>query len=119
MKYEVFIPGWRPATKNDLMKRHKHWGGAASKKTRDFKVIANALMVFGVRPAEGKRRVSIRYTVPHPRWFPDPDAMYPSLLDALKRNRALIDDSDRYCEPTKPEFAVGPKGIVITIEDIA
>lgn len=115
MTYRLEIPGWRPALANELMGDHRR---AARLKRADVAQVLAACLAFGVPPATGKRRVGFtisgRYST-----FPDPDAPLKSGLDALKRAGAIVDDSAEWCEWSIPTFARGPKGTVITLEDVA
>lgn len=113
--YRVEIPGWRPASLNRLLKGH--WGKAARRKARDRKVVAMALLAHGVRPATTPRRVGLVLRETHGAW-PDPDNVWKSLLDALVRNGALVDDSAKWCELTQPVFERGARSTVIVLEDL-
>lgn len=141
-KWTLEIPGHRPALDNELIGRRPMT--AHNRKLRDVRAVARANLVarvprvalatceagqrraLGVGPLAGdptprKRRVTIR--VSHPRYDrpqcrPDPYACHKSLLDALVVCGLLVDDSAGWCAAGPAEFAAGPPGTVIELEDL-
>lgn len=116
-RYEVTIPGWRPAFTNELMGRH--FGTIAGRKNRDVRQLAVARLVSGAPVATGRRRVSLaisgRYST-----FPDPDAPEKSFFDALKRSGWIVDDGAEWLDfDWPPRFVRGPKQTTIIVEDAA
>jgi hypothetical protein len=113
--YRMDIPGWRPALINDLVGRHPM--AIHKRKGRDLKQVATACLVFGVPKATTRRRVRLTISGRYGR-FPDDDSPFKSVLDALVRCGALVDDSREWCECDEPRFVRGPRFTVIELEDI-
>lgn len=117
MIWTMHIPGWRPASVNQLLQRH--WALAAKLKKNDQEVVSRAVMAYGVPRASGKRKVSILILIPKGLRTKDPDAYYKSLLDALVRSGALRDDTRNYVEISQPRFGKGEiLETFITLEDV-
>lgn len=111
------IPGWRPATVNELMSGH--WRKGAKLKEQDRKIVSLHARNHGLMTlALGRRRVSMIVTQTGGRPL-DPDNLWKSLLDALVKAQLLIDDSQKHCETGTVELRRG-KSIetTIIIEDI-
>lgn len=113
--YRMEIPGWRPALANELI--GKHWAVIHKRKRRDLLRLSAALWEHAVPHAKVRRRVKIEISWPFRR-LPDPDAPLKSFLDGLARSGAIVDDSARWCQWEVPVFIRGPKGSVITLEDL-
>ena len=110
------IPGWRPATLNELLSGH--WRKAARLKKQDAEIIAAACWMARLPKAAGKRRVSLRLTLPprQRRW--DKDALWKSLLDGLVKAGALVNDSPNWCEPGEVVYQRGDRLVTeIILED--
>lgn len=114
--HRIEVPGWRPATVNELTKRSRHWGAAARLKRRDRRVVAWHAALAGTPRATARRRVSL--SIRQPRGRPDPDGLWKSVLDALVAAGLLVDDSARYCEMGPAAVAPGPLGTTIELEDL-
>lgn len=114
-RWVLEIPGWRPALDNALVGRHPMV--VHRLKTRDARAVHAACLAAGVtRPAGGRR---VRLTVYYPCGrFPDGPAPLKSFHDALTRAGAIVDDSDRWLDWSKPAFERGPKGTRIVVEDV-
>ena len=117
MQHIIKIPHWRPASLN---KMKGHWAAHKLKK-RDRNMIWNYCQIVDkIPPATGKRMIHMHITTKDRRQV-DPDNVMKSLLDALKQCGMLVDDSDKWCDWTKPTLEVGDKqtwGTKITLEDI-
>ncbi len=114
MTYRLMVPGWRPTLANELRCHHMV---AARKKARDREQIARAMLVYGVPRATGPRHVRVTITGRYAR-FPDPDAPWKALMDALTTAGAIVDDSAEWCRWEWPVYRRGPKGTAIELEDI-
>ena len=116
-RWEVVIPGWRPATANQLL--GCHWGKAARMKAHDRQLIAVYTVLAGVPKASGKRRLSLRITLPkgQRRW--DIDALQKSCLDGAVHAGLLIDDNPKWAAWGGVEYIRG-EGLstVIVVEDV-
>ena len=119
MKHVLTIPHWNPALLNQLMKNR--WEESRLKKA-DSEIVWAIARQERIPIAGGKRRVSIHITLPRKRGRkPDPDAFLKSALDALVKCGMLKDDSDKWCEWTKPTIETGTQdvwGTRITLEDL-
>ena len=115
-RWAIDIPGWTPCLDNRLVGAHPMT--VHKLKRRDVEAIGIAALCCGVPRATTRRRVAVTLRDRYGS-FPDDTAPWKSLLDALVRNRLLVDDSRRWCELAfPPTFERGPKGCVIELEDI-
>ena len=114
-RWRLEIPGWRPALLNELLGRHPM--SVARRKAHDRRILGRALVAYGVPRATGPRGVHLEITG---RFgvFPDPDSPWKSLLDALVRCGALVDDSAEFCHWTPATFRRGAPGTVIELRDL-
>lgn len=111
------IPGWLPATTNQLLTRH--WSNAGKLKRKDREIVATAAFVHGARKAEGKRRVRVLIVLPKGQRACDPDAPAKSLLDSLVACGLLRNDSHAWVELCPVEFARGERLVTfVTLEDL-
>lgn len=112
------LPGWQPCPLNRLL--HCHWGTAAKRKALDRDTIAAAVLVYGVPPATGKRRVELRIILAKGQRASDPDSFWKSLLDGLTHARAIRDDNRQWCELGPARFARGEDLVtLVTLVDVA
>lgn len=138
--HRIHIEAWRPALLNELVGRDAH--AIHRIKKRDRKIVAQYATLFNVprvglppetrRQAEAlgiahriedlagrRRRVALeiadRYST-----FPDDDAPWKSLLDALVQCGLLVDDSREWCETVNPPTyrRARKRSTVITLEDL-
>jgi hypothetical protein len=96
-RWELFIPGHRIATKNELTKDGCHMRAARLKRI-DRELIAIYAAKAGVPAATGKRRFSMVVTMAGRMKEVDPDALWLSALDGAVAARLLVDDSPRFVE---------------------
>lgn len=94
-RHEFTIPGFRPATINELTKKGNHFSASRLKK-RDR--LAVALHSRHVPKAIRRRRVSVEVTLAGRMRVVDPDALHKSTLDALVAAGLLVDDSPAWVE---------------------
>lgn len=115
--WELIIPGWRPATVNELIAGGP-WGAARLKK-HDRDHVAVYARIDRIPRATGKRRVSLMITLckGQRRW--DTDALWKSLLDALVWAGMLIDDRPKWCELGPVEYArTGVLSTTISLDEL-
>lgn len=93
-RWEVKIDGYRPASLNEIM--HGHWARGAALKKRDRIAMGLAFAISGVPAATGKRRVSLRITLPKGSRRHDIDAFLKTTLDACVHAKILIDDNPKW-----------------------
>jgi Holliday junction resolvase RusA-like endonuclease len=88
-------------------------------KRRDRQWLALACRNAEVKPASGKRRVSLTVLLAKGTRRRDPDAWWKSILDALVHARALLNDSGAWVElgPVK-DVRADRNGMVLLIEDL-
>ena len=116
-RHEIRIPGWMPTPLNRLM--NVHWSTRRRMKTSDSALIKISVAHWRVPIATGKRRVSLRITLPPRKRSVDPDSLWKSLLDALVHCGALVNDSAKWCELGMVEFVRGDAlETVITLDDV-
>jgi hypothetical protein len=117
-RYELHIPGWRPALDNELFRLH--WSRRLSRKRHDAQVLATAALALGVPRATGPRRLGVTiYGRYHRGAVPDDPAPYKSLLDGLVHAGLLVDDSAEYLELVwPPHYLPGPRATHLTLEEI-
>lgn len=115
-RWEVAIPGWRPASTNELLRSVRE---RIAHKKRDRDHVSLFARVAGVPAATGKRRVSLRVTLPWGRRRWDVDALWKSLLDACTWSRLIVDDRPEWCELGPVEYRRGEAlETVIILEDV-
>jgi hypothetical protein len=116
--YRVEIPGWHPASVNELFKSVK---SRIRLKKRDRKWIGDFFGPMGskVPLASGKRRVSITIVLAPGQRGKDVDAYHKSPLDALKYHGLIRNDTDRWCEITPVNYDRAAKmATVFLLEDL-
>jgi Holliday junction resolvase RusA-like endonuclease len=120
MNYIITIPHWTPTSVNQQAKGH--WSQFYKKKTADKQLMAYYCREQRIPGARGKRMVHTYMILePKPGRKVDPDNVMKVLLDSLKHARMIIDDSDKWCDWTKPTVEKGTKaiwGTRIIIEDL-
>jgi hypothetical protein len=117
--WSIEIPGFVPPSVNRLL--GLHWGKRGRVKRGVADTIALASYASGdpVPDAVRKRRVSVSVTVSGRGGLIDPDNALKCLLDALKANRLLVDDSAKWCEIGEVTVERGPETRTrIILEDI-
>jgi Holliday junction resolvase RusA-like endonuclease len=102
--YRITIPGWHPATVNELMKSVK---ARIRLKKRDRGMVAIAALAQQIPAAHGRRRVHLAITMGPGQRGADPDAYWKSLLDAMVMCGLLIDDRKEYVVLDPVEFVRG------------
>lgn len=115
-RHEIRIEGWAPTPLNRLLGNH-HAAARLKKLDREY-VILHARLA-RVSRATGRRRVSLRITLPprQRRW--DPDALWKSSLDALVHANMLRDDCPKWCELGQVEYVRGAAlATVIVLEEV-
>lgn len=122
MIYTLEIPGWHPATYNQLHSG-RSWGKKHRLKSEDRETIGRAVLAYGVPPATGKRRVRLLLVLAKGQRACDPDAFFKSLLDGLKECGALRSDGPHWVELTTPRYLrvmdeSEDKAAFITLEDL-
>lgn len=114
--WQVHIPDFHPARLNQLLGHHYRRGRL---KRDDAMLVAHHLVQARVPRATGKRRVSLRLTLAPRQRAGDPDAYWKSLLDALVRCGALVDDNRHWCELGPVTFERGTRlETVIILEEV-
>ncbi len=117
LRWEIAISAWRPASLNELL-RGGPWGAARLKRLDREHVFLYSRLA-RVPHAVGKRRVSLRITLPpkQRRW--DIDALWKSLLDALVKASMLRDDNPKWCEMGGVEYTRGEElSTTIILEEV-
>lgn len=114
MKHELRLPGFIPTTVNELM-RSVGKRIRAKRGDRDLVIFYSRLQ--GIPAAQGKRRVDVTITKPNGK-FPDPDAIFKSLLDALVHARMLLDDDAEHVVLGPITFERGERSTLVVLEDI-
>lgn len=118
--YRLWIPRWRPATLNQIMRGH--WARGAAMKKADRQMVGTYAHYAGIPKATGKRRLTVEVVL-GPRHRPcDEDAFAKSLRDACVCAGLLVDDCTKWLEPgpvTQRRPAKGEEwGTLITLEDV-
>lgn len=114
------IPDWCPTTQNRWSGRH--WAVRRKYKELDRRTIAAFCYLQDIPRATGPRRVDLAVTMAPPKRdpagrllpgtsnvLPDPDNLFKSLLDGLKRAGRLLDDRGRLCVLGTPTVVEGPR----------
>jgi Holliday junction resolvase RusA-like endonuclease len=116
--HTLHVEGWQPAKLNELMR--VHWSSRRQLKETDYSTVLVEACNQNVPKAEGRRRVSVRYTLGKFQRLPDVDDPFAkSLLDALVRALLLVDDSPKWCEYARVQYQRGPrKATTVTLEDL-
>ncbi len=116
--YVVSIPDFLPASLNVLLRMH--WRDRRRTLRAESDLVAISLLQARVPPAHGRRRVSLTFSAPGGSGAKtgDADNRLKGLLDALVKWRALKDDSPAWCELGEIRCLAGPKGTLITLEDL-
>lgn len=115
LTHMLHIANWLPATVNQLLHAGR-WGWKLKKADRE-RVALHAKLV-GVPPAAGKRRVTLTLTMGHRMRTPDPDGVWKSVLDALVKCGALLDDRKECVELAPVRFErAKTKATTILLED--
>lgn len=110
------IPLWMPTPLNRLI--GGHWAKGAKLKKQDREIVALAVQLHRVPPAEHKRRLSVLIVLPKGKRACDPDALQKSLADALVHAAVLRNDSHLWVEHQPVEFARGERLCTyVTLED--
>ena len=94
MTWQFAIPQFVPTTLNRLMRGRRRDRIRLAKGDREL--VTYYARSSGIPPATGKRRVSIKVSMPGRR--PDPDSILKSTLDALVAAGLLRTDSSRWCQ---------------------
>jgi len=119
MSHLFVLDAWSPPSVNRLLAAH--WATAARIKraVKDQVAVARLTATEPIPDATGKRRVKIAVTVAGRSGMPDPDNVLKCLMDALKANRLIVDDSARWCEVGAVDVGRGKaRRTVIILEDI-
>jgi hypothetical protein len=117
--WSIEIPGFVPPSVNRLL--GLHWGKRGRVKRGVADTIALASYASGdpVPDAVRKRRVGVSVTVSGRGGLPDPDNVLKVLLDALKVNRLVVDDSAKWLEVGEIRVERGPETrTIIRLEDV-
>ncbi len=115
--WEIAIPGWSPTPLNKLL--GVHWGTRSKRKRGDRETVSRAVAQLGVPPAQGKRRVSLRITLPKGKRRTDPDSLWKTLLDAAKHAKLIRDDTADLVEMGTVAYERGENlKTIILIEDV-
>ena len=94
MTWQFAIPQFVPTALNALMRGRRRDRIRLAKGDREL--VTYYARSSGIPPATGKRRVSIKVSMPGRR--PDPDSILKSTLDALVAAGLLRTDSSRWCQ---------------------
>lgn len=114
--FRIEIPGWVPTPLNQLS---GHWRGRWGKKKQDKAMVVLHAWKAGIPPATGRRRVSLRITLPPGRRRWDPDCFWKSCNDALVSARLLVDDGPKWCELGTVSYErTGVLSTTILLEDL-
>ena len=117
-RYVIEIPNWTPAKINELL---GHRQKATRLKKRDREIVWGYTRQVKIPPQERKRRISLAIILPtsRPGPFPDPDAFFKSLNDALVYAGALVNDSPKWVELAPVQYERAAQwGTRIVLEDI-
>lgn len=101
MTYEIEIERWHPTRLNELL--GLPWS-RARRKHRDADMVAGYCLQRHVTRATGKRRVSLTIGLGPRERGGDPDCYWKSLLDALVKCGALVDDSAKWVDLGAVEY---------------
>jgi hypothetical protein len=113
VRYEVRIPDWHPATKNELQRSVR---SRIRLKKQDRGIVW--LYARDVPRATGKRRVSVTFVYGPGERMRDVDAYDHSLFDALKQGGLILNDSPKWLERGAWRFIRGAaRGTVLVLED--
>lgn len=113
--WTLAIDGWRPHLLNELIGKHPFV--IHKRKKSDAEVIAFEAVRQSVPGACGKRLVELTIQGPWRR-RPDCDSPQKSFLDAMVTAGLLVDDSDEWCDWTKPKFPRGELRTTVTLEEV-
>jgi hypothetical protein len=114
--YRLIIPGWLPATVNQLLKSVK---ARIRLKKADRQIVSAYARMANIPPAVVRRRVSLHLTLMPRVTAADVDAYWKSLLDALVYAGLIVDDNRQHCELGEVTYDRGPvRGARIVLEDL-
>lgn len=119
MIQRLVFDGWQPHPLNEFLYAHRHVRSKALH--TDAEVIWGEVKRQGITPARGKRRVSlvIRFNPATHSGEVDPDALFKSLLDGLRKAKVLREDNRHWLELGGVTFEAAPcRGLVVVIEDV-
>lgn len=116
-RFEVAIPHFRPHYLNEL--KRVHYMVERRMKWSDAQVLGGELRKAGVPRATGRRRLTWVLVMGPGQRRPDPDAIFKSGNDGLKRCGALVDDNPTKLDlmPTLYEKQ-SESGVRVILEDI-
>jgi hypothetical protein len=114
-KHVLTIPGWVPATVNQLLRSVR---GRIRLKKADREVVAVYARLSGIPRATGQRRVGLTIVLGRGQRGCDGDAPWKSLLDSLVSAGLLVDDAPAWCELAPVKFRRGERGTEITLTDL-
>lgn len=114
-RFQLVIPGWRPARTNELLSNRFKAGRL---KKRDRTRIAYYARSQGIPKAKGKRRITLRITLEGRQRKVDQDGYWKSTLDACVKAGLLIDDQEQWVELMPLEYDSGESKTIIILEDL-
>ena len=116
MIQRLVLDGWQPTSLNRLLRMDKHSRQKAL--NCDAWVIGCEAKVQGLTKATGRRRVSLVIRHAKGKAVVDPDALYKSLLDGLRKCGLLKDDNRHWLELGPVTYEAAPKrGLVVVLEE--
>lgn len=118
--YCLYLPQFTPTSTNQLFRSVK---GRVRLKKGDRAVVAYCAGLANIPQATGRRRVSLRITLPKGTRAMDPDNAHKSLADALKAAGLVRNDSHRWLEwgPTlfqRETTGRGTRETFVILEDL-
>lgn len=109
----ITIPDWHPYTINKLL--GAHFGKRMRMKKSDVEMIW--AYSHHVPKAQGKRSVEITIYCEGRGRRPDGDAHFKTVLDALVKNKLLVDDGGAWCDILPTKILDGKKSTVILLHE--
>lgn len=92
----LVIPNYLPPSLNALLR--VHWAQRRRLKQECKDLVAAYAKMDGMKPATGKRKVSLQLTLTGRKQAFDADNIWKAVLDALVTAGLLVDDSPKWCE---------------------
>lgn len=117
MRHTLTIPGYIPCGVNELLR--VHWSKRRRLKLECRELVGHYSREQGIPRAEGKRRVSLSFTLSGRGKVKDDDNVRKVLSDALVAAGLLVDDAPAWVEWGPVTWGRGAaRGTVVVLEDL-